>query len=125
MDISKLDVSKTMEEGSWMTILDHDGEPTEFRLKVVGQDSKIYKKRAMKVSDKQRKKRNGLSLHELEKELIETYAMCIVDQENIDIGKTPLDVNDLEAKIEFLSQFAFITEQVGEFVKDRSNFLSK
>jgi hypothetical protein len=124
MDFGKLDVSAKSEEGSWMVIQDYEGDETDARIKVVGQDSKIFKKRMHRFADINRKKKNGLKAAEIEREFLETYASCCVEFENCFVGKKEIKADNLEDVIEFLETFRFILDQVSTFSGDRSNFLS-
>jgi hypothetical protein len=55
MDFGKLDVSKASEEGAWMVICDYSGAKTDARLKLVGRDSKAYKRARTKLAEQDRK----------------------------------------------------------------------
>lgn len=124
MDFGKLDVSAKSEEGVWMPIMDLDGEETDAKIKVVGQDSKIFKRRIHRLTDISRKKKNGLKAAELEREFLETYSACCIEFENCYIGKKEIKGDNLEDVVDFLEKFKFILDQVAEFVGERSNFLS-
>jgi hypothetical protein len=124
MDFGNLDVSVKSEEGVWMVIKDLEGDETDARVKVVGQDSKVFKKRMHRLADISRKKKNGLKAAELEREYLETYSACCIEFENCMVGKKEIKGDNLEDTMEFLEKFRFILDQVAEFVGDRGNFLS-
>lgn len=125
MDFGKLDVSAKSEEGVWMVIEDPFGEETDAKIRVVGQDSKVFRRRMHRLGDINRKKKNGLKMAELEREFLETYSACCVDFENCYVGKKEIKADNLEDVMEFLEKFRFILDQVSEFAGDRSNFLSE
>lgn len=122
-DFGKMDVSKKGEEGVWMTVEDPEGEPMDARIKIVSVDSKIYKRRIHRIADMQRKKKNGLKAAELDREMLETYAACSVDFENVFDGKKEIKAENEEDVIEFYDKYRWVLDQVAEFAQERANFL--
>jgi len=124
MDFGQFNAQATMDEGKWLTLNDPYGDPTDAKIKVVGPDSKTYKRELRRIADLEKKKRNGLKAAEMEQHMIDTYAACCVDFENCYIGKKEVKAGDTES-IKELVAMTFITPQISEFIGDYTNFLSK
>jgi len=124
MDFSKFDLVEKANEGAWMTITDPFGEETDARVKLVGTDSKLYKRRLHQIGDKNRKVKKGLKAAELETEMLQTYAVCCVDFEKCFLGKKEVKADNQEDVIAFFESYPPVLDQIAEFLGDRTNFLS-
>lgn len=123
MDFAKYDASDKINEGEWMVLKDPYGEDTDARIKIVGTDSKIFKRRLHRLADQERKRKGGLKAADMEREMLETYAACCVDFENCFYKKKEIKPDNFEDVLDFLS-ISWVVNQVSLFAGDYTNFLS-
>ena len=124
MDFGQFDARKKMEEGEWLTLKDPYGEPTDAKIKLVGTDSKAYKRHMHQLADLEKKRKNGLKTAEIEEAMIDTYVSCIVDVENCSMGKQVVTVDNKDLLRELVSM-SFVVTQINEFLGDYTSFLSR
>lgn len=134
MDLKGLDTTKLADEGVSLTLkhpatgadLKDGDQPVQ--ITVVGQDSKRYRDAQAKTSEKRlssvlaRGRRAKLSAAEVETDSLDLLVTCTIGFKNISLDKKPLECTPDNVR-KLYTQFAWIREQVDEFINDRSNFL--
>jgi len=126
MDLSQLDVQAAAENGANLEVR-HPATGIVIpgmTITVLGTDSKTYRN-AIKARLRQRvnqRKKNDFDPEKAEKEAVELLADLTVDWDGISLDGQVLKCNR-ENCITVYSRFAWIREQVDEFIGDRANFL--
>jgi hypothetical protein len=133
MDLSKLDIASSSDEGTRMEIYhpttEQSFEPNIY-VWVVGMDSPLWRKHSMALQNKRMKKmmqrgriRLTQSAEEIEADNIEMLAHCTVKWENVEWEGKPLPGSFDNFKMVY-TKLPWFREQVQMFVDDRANFLS-
>lgn len=121
MDLSTITVQKSSEEGAWVDIYAPDGTKTDIRIKVAGKDSSAFKAKVQKLAQLERKKKN-LSVPEIEKYVLDAYVIATLDWENVCLNDKEIPC-ERENIIQIYNDYAWIYEQVTDFISERANFL--
>lgn len=137
MDLSKFNVSKMSEMGADLELLDPASEPLTYgtgkkkkpvTIKVLGQDSKVWKthnrdeqrKRTQKMV---RKGGRNIDFTVSDEQRCEMLAKCTISWSGIDSGKDPLEFSYENAYNLYLSE-SWVADQVDAFITDRANFFT-
>ena len=130
MDLSKLDMNEAASRGAEMVLrhpssgeeLFTDDEPIIFQL--LGSDSAEYRQRIRAAANKSiNKGRRTQTVERLEQESIDLLAGVTVDWSGVVVDGEAVEFSHNAAK-KLYTEYAWIREQVDEFVGERSNFLS-
>lgn len=134
MDFSKMDTSKTSDEGAWVDLISPDGTAVVAKFKVAGRDSKIIKKRQQAIAKKKAARKNYTPSEE-DNDLMVTIAHATLDWISLDEDGNEeghfilVDEKKLECTYDnafaFYQRFTWAAEQIIQEVADRSNFLQK
>lgn len=141
-DIKSLFTVDNANEGVWMDIHTPNGDVTGLRFKVLGTDSKVYKKGVNTKLAKERALRTGAKLSPAEDQelTMATFSNCVVDWEGVgsyeEVKKfnedgsekiekvfKPLPCTPDNVKNIFLNS-SIVYEQVVKFGVDNANFLA-
>jgi hypothetical protein len=115
----------------WMATDDEELEgavPCTFN--VVGQDSRVYRRRRNELVDAVRARKRQLKAAEIEEEAIRLVAAGIVSWTNIpwtdkETGRGVLLEFTSDNLLQFLEVYRPAFDQANEFIAERANFLSK
>lgn len=129
IDLSQFE---TGTEGEWLEVLhpvngqiirDDEGDP--MRIKLVGKDSKEYRKAQRAITErrlKSRSKANRFDADSLEQEAIDLLVACTLEWEGFAEDGKELEFKPVNVR-KVYSAHPWIKEQVDEFVDDRGNFM--
>tara|TARA_R110002096_G_scaffold379758_2_gene573749 strand:- start:414 stop:869 length:456 start_codon:yes stop_codon:yes gene_type:complete len=148
MDLSKLDLSKSANEGSVLKLVfpadieEGEGEdavlihekgdpitdekgksPKQFFVRLLGTDSDTYRKlsnRSLEKTFNSRDKKKKVDIAVTQREVAEKFAKCTTECYFIENGKE-VECTPSEMTRVYL-QYTWIKEQVDEFINERSNF---
>lgn len=132
MDLSTLNVAAAADRGADLhlahpstgePLYTEDGKPVTIRL--LGADSHEYRQRIRRLANQNlnKKKRERQNLEQIEEQAAELLAAITVGWSNIVLEGETVECNVDNAKSLYLD-YAWIREQVDEFVGERANFLS-
>ena len=126
MDISKIRLADKSEQGSTLIVLDPvTGVETDFKIKLAGTDSFIYRNWLKRMSNKKlgNFKKKGFSYEESERSSVELLAELTLGWEGLEADGEPI-VYSREKAMELYSDpnMKWLREQVDEFVGERANF---
>lgn len=129
MDLATLDVTSAANAGATLT-LRHPvtGDDLPMTITLAGKDSATWKEAERKYADKRlaQMQRNGkmgnITTAEVEKRGLKLLAAVTLDWTGIELDEKPVACTKENAE-HIYAKFAWIAEQVDEFVGDRSNFL--
>lgn len=141
MKLTHLSTNDAAEKGRPLTLrdprtgadiveLDEFKIPQPVRLVLLGSDSASYRAKEHEIAMRRARTRGAaetfsLSREELENDVVETLAVCVVSWERIDDDATgkPLECTPENVR-KLLRSSSVVREQVTEFVTKRSNFLN-
>ena len=130
MDLSSFDVSEAASRGATLILRNpatgedlfaDDGKPITITL--LGSDSSEYRKRIRATANQRINSRKKRTVEQIEQESIEMLAAVTQGWCGIVVDGEEVAFSQDEAK-KLYRRFSWITEQVDEFVSDRSNFLT-
>lgn len=130
MDLSAFDVSEAASRGATLTLRNpatgedlcsDDGKPITITL--LGSDSSEYRKRIRATANQRINSRKKRTVEQIEQESIDMLAAVTQGWSGIVVDGEKVSFSQDEAK-KLYRRFSWITEQVDEFVSDRSNFLT-
>lgn len=124
MNIMEFNTVNACEHGAWVTIKDFDEIDTDFRIKVVGIDSKKFKERVNLLTRKNEGK-NKQDMIKLEEDTIRMLASISIAWEGAEDADGKKIEFSSDAVEEVYRNSPWVSEQVIEFAKDRKNFLEK
>jgi len=129
MDISKLDIVASSNEGAVLEVL-HPKTLTKTGIEIilVGTDSDIYNKQRLKASNKRLEQLNKTgklkrTAEEIEEETIEMLVSCTIGWSGIEEDGKPLEFTPKHVKHVY-EKYPWIREQIDQFIGSRDNFLS-
>lgn len=124
MNISAFNSVSACEEGSWKTIVDFDGIETDFKIKVIGIDSKKFKEQVNLLSRRAeaKKQQDIIQLEESSIRMLVSITRDWSGAEDEDGNEIPFSADAVEA---LYRNSPFVSEQIIEFAKERRNFIEK
>lgn len=129
MDLAQLDTTPVANEGVKLELRGPDDAPlrksdgSPITITVLGKDSDAFVRQSNANANRylNQKGRAKLSAEALKGEGISLLAKCTVDWDGIMVEGETLDCT-YDNAVKLYDRFAFIREQVDEFIGDRSNF---
>ena len=106
-----------------LTIVDQYGEDTDFVLKVRNPECKEARNIINRWDKRGKAKKNGLDVEQTREAAIEYLAACVESWSGLVDGGKPVECN-MQNKIEVLTNYPLIREQVDQFIGEKQNFLS-
>lgn len=128
MDLAKLDLTASADEGSEMVVkhpitgsdlLDQAGETVKIVL--LGSDSSVLREEMKARARKQMNRKNKIDIDEAVKSSAEMLAVCTVSWSGIEEAGEQLICNKDTATRIYL-KYPWLREQVDTFISDRENF---
>lgn len=124
MDIGKApDLRETASAGAWMTVVDLNGEETDFRIHVRGTDSPEFE-RIVAQADRARKPNKAMSLMEAKRNTLDMLAQMTIGWEGLKDNGRAVPFSQEKAR-EIYKAHNWLREQVDAFIGDRANFMPK
>ncbi len=128
MDLSKLDLTKSSNEGAWV-VLKHpaSNEDLPMKIKIIGKDSDKF----IKLSeDFRRSTLEDMKANKTVEQRIQTskdygdslLIACTIEWQGIELDGKKLDCNAENVKLVY-QRFGWIKEQIDTAIADRSNFI--
>jgi kynurenine formamidase len=122
MKISKFNTVEACEKGAWLTIQDFDEMDTDIEIKVIGVDSKVFKKQVNKLA-RQNEGKKVSDADKLEAETIRTLVAITTDWKNVEDDEDKAVPFSKEAVEIVYTESPYICAQIIKFASDRTNFL--
>lgn len=129
MDLGKLDLNKSANEGAWIT-LKHPatGEDLSGKIKVVGKDSTKFLQlseeyRRKTLEDMKSNKTMAQKMESAQEQSDAILVACTIDWDGMVLDGEDLPFNESNVKMIY-QRFTWIKEQVDIAIADRANFLT-
>lgn len=129
MDLGKLDLNKSANEGAWIT-LKHPatGEELSGRIKVIGKDSTKFIQmneefRRKTLEDMKSNKTMAQKMESAQEQSDAILVACTIDWDGMVLDGEDLPFNESNVKMIY-QRFTWIKEQVDIAIADRANFLT-
>lgn len=128
MDFSQADTRSAQDEGRWLTILHPTTDkPTDARLLLAGEESKIYSSFVFKQADRQareaaRKRHPEPDTEKNFEDNLKLLAALTLGTENVSWQGREVRADDKKTLMEFYRAFRRIREQIYEFIADVANY---
>ncbi len=127
MEFKQLNTVEAADAGAWLTVLDEDGNDTDFRIRLLGKDSKTWKSGEHQFGDKRLQqmqktgKMGNITTAQVEDRGIKLLAAVTVEWVGLTDNGQPVPCT--REKAEQLYRLSpGLAEQVDAFVGDRKNF---
>ena len=125
IDLSTLDVSVNANKGAVLS-LKHPTKNTELGITItlVGEDSGLHRRAVANIANRRAKNgfRKNATLEEIQADNISVLASCTIGWNDIQVDGEDWSCS-YDKAVALYTRFAWIREQVEQFIADRANYL--